>query len=181
MAQVTIIPRSGGALGFAQYLPKEMALISKEAILDKICMALGGAFSVCLMSLCARDCSAFSWSGLATAGRVSEELNFGRITTGAADDLDKVTKMAYAMTTVYGMNERVGRVSFPRSDEMQFDKPYSEGTAHMIDEEVRALIDNAYQRTTVLCLLWFHIPVVLARAVFAVNICVCVLGFRRLC
>ena len=83
------------------------------------------------------------------AGRVSEELNFGRITTGAADDLDKVTQMAYAMTTVYGMNERVGRMSFPRKDEMQFDKPYSEGTAHMIDEEVRLLIDNAYQRTKV--------------------------------
>jgi len=119
--KVTIIPRSGGALGFAQYLPKEMALLSKEAILDKICMALGG--------------------------RVSEELNFGRITTGAADDLDKVTQMAYAITTVYGMNERVGRVSFPRKEEMQFDKPYSEGTAHMIDEEVRLLVDSAYQRT----------------------------------
>jgi AFG3 family protein len=80
---------------------------------------------------------------------VSEEINFGCITTGAADDLDKVTQMAYAMTTVYGMNERVGRVSFPRREEMQFDKPYSEGTAHMIDEEVRELVDQAYQRTKV--------------------------------
>ena len=80
---------------------------------------------------------------------MSEEINFGRITTGAADDLDKVTQMAYAMTTVYGMNERIGRVAFPKREETQFSKPYSEGTAHMIDEEVRELLDKAYKRTKV--------------------------------
>ena len=81
-------------------------------------------------------------------GRVSEEINFGRITTGAADDLNKVTQMAYAMTTQYGMNETVGRVSFPKDDN-QFNKPYSEHTAQLIDQEVRLLIDEAYRRTTV--------------------------------
>ena len=79
-SQVTIVPRASGALGFAQYLPKEMSLLSTEAILDKMCMTLGG--------------------------RASEEINFDRITTGASDDLDKVTQMAYAMTTIYGMNPK---------------------------------------------------------------------------
>merc|ERR1719230_331577 len=78
LLKVTVVPRSSGALGFAQYLPQEMALHSKEAILDKICVALGG--------------------------RAAEELFVGRISTGASDDLDKVTKMAYAMVATYGMN-----------------------------------------------------------------------------
>ena len=122
LLKVTIIPRSSGALGFAQYLPKEVALYSREALLDRMCMALGG--------------------------RVSEELNFGgRITTGASDDLDKVTQMAHAMTTVYGMNARIGNVSFPRRNEQEFNKPYSEATAQLIDEEVRKLIDDCYART----------------------------------
>jgi ATP-dependent Zn protease len=121
LLKVTIIPRGSGALGFAQYLPKEVTLFSKEALVDRMSMALGG--------------------------RVSEELNFGRITTGASDDLDKVTQMAYAMTAVYGMNERVGNVSFPRKEETQFDKPYSEATAQVIDEEVRKLVGSAYDRT----------------------------------
>jgi len=123
LLKVTIVPRSNGALGFAQYLPKEMQLFTKEALIDRICMALGG--------------------------RVSEEINFGRITTGASDDLNKVTQMAYAMTAVYGMNETVGRVSFPK-DENSFNKPYSESTAQLIDEEVRRLVDHAYQRTKAL-------------------------------
>jgi AFG3 family protein len=123
LLKVTIIPRSGGALGFAQYLPKEVALYSKEALQDRMCMALGG--------------------------RVAEELTFGAITTGASDDLKKVTEMAYAMTALYGMNERVGRVSFPRNSD-QLDKPYSEATAQVIDEEVRALVDGCYARTRAL-------------------------------
>ena len=121
LLKVTIIPRSGGALGFAQYLPKEVQLFTREALVDRMCMALGG--------------------------RVAEELTFGRVTTGASDDLDKVTKLAYAITTVYGMNARVGQISFPRGDEQQFDKPYSEATARVIDEEVKALVDECYKRT----------------------------------
>jgi ATP-dependent Zn protease len=118
---VTIIPRSGGALGFAQYLPKEVALFTRDALVDRMCMALGG--------------------------RAAEELIFGRVTTGASDDLDKVTQLAYSLTTVYGMNARVGQLSFPRRDEQQFDKPYSEATARVIDEEVRALVETCYART----------------------------------
>jgi len=121
LLKVTIIPRSSGALGFAQYLPKEVSLFSREALVDRMCMALGG--------------------------RVSEELNFGRITTGASDDLDKVTQMAYAMTTIYGMNERVGSLSFPKREETQFEKPYSDATAQVIDEEVKKLVDACYART----------------------------------
>lgn len=78
---------------------------------------------------------------------MSEELNFGSITTGAADDLDKVTQMAYNMVTVYGMNPAVGQVSFPPRGEMQMDKPYSDATAQLIDDEVRKIVDAAYQRT----------------------------------
>ena len=121
LLKVTIIPRSGGALGFAQYLPKEVQLFTREALVDRMCMALGG--------------------------RVAEELTFGRITTGAIDDLDKVTQLAYALTTVYGMNPRVGQISFPRREEQQFDKPYSEATARVIDEEVKILVDMCYART----------------------------------
>lgn len=80
-------------------------------------------------------------------GRASEEINFGSITTGAADDLDKVTQMAYSMVTIYGMNDAIGQVSFPPKGEMQFDKPYSDDTARMIDDEVRKIVDAAYQRT----------------------------------
>ena len=123
LLKVTIIPRSGGALGFAQYLPKEVALYSQQALMDRMCMALGG--------------------------RVAEELTFGAITTGASDDLQKVTQMAYAMTALYGMNARVGRVSFPRKDN-EFEKPYSEATAQVIDEEVRALVNACYERTRAL-------------------------------
>jgi hypothetical protein len=192
VAQVTIVPRSNGALGFAQYLPKEMQLFTKEALIDRICMALGGAAWAALCCdwktctgavglwhdcwwrslpapppppptatttplpcpLPTRPChprvlhSTITLGPVVAAGRVSEEINFGRITTGASDDLNKVTQMAYAMTAVYGMNETVGRVSFPK-DENSFNKPYSESTAQLIDEEVRRLVDHAYQRTKV--------------------------------
>lgn len=75
---------------------------------------------------------------MALGGRAAEELTFdGRITTGAQDDLDKVTQMAYAMTAVYGMNERIGTLSFPKREENMYDKPYSEATAQVIDDEVR--------------------------------------------
>jgi len=122
LLKVSIIPRGKG-LGYAQYLPKEQYLYSKEQLFDRICMTLGG--------------------------RVSEEIFFNRITSGAQDDLKKVTQNAYAQIAQLGMNERVGLVSFdqPQQGEMVMDKPYSEATAQMIDEEARALIMRAYKHT----------------------------------
>lgn len=120
--KVSIIPRGKG-LGYAQYLPREQYLYSKEQLLDRMCMTLGG--------------------------RVAEEIFFGKITTGAQDDLKKVTQNAYAQVVHYGMNKRVGYLSFdmPQQGDMVFDKPYSEQTAQVIDEEVRKIIEDAYQRT----------------------------------
>jgi AFG3 family protein len=126
LLKVSIIPRGVGALGYAQYLPKENFLQSTEQMLDMMCMTLGG--------------------------RVSEEVFFGSITTGASDDLQKVTKSAYAQVATYGMTKSVGNVSFGRIDqqEQQFQKPYSEETARLIDEEVRSIIAKAYKRTCLL-------------------------------
>ena len=124
LLKVTIVPRGNGALGYAQYLPKEVTLFTKEALVDRMCMALGG--------------------------RAAEELSFGRITTGASDDLDKVTQIAYGMVTVYGMSDAVGQLSFPPKDETQFKKPYAESTATVIDAEVRKVVDECYSRTLAL-------------------------------
>ncbi|KAI5644801.1 peptidase family m41 domain-containing protein [Phthorimaea operculella] len=123
LLKVSIIPRGKG-LGYAQYLPKEQYLYSKEQLFDRMCMTLGG--------------------------RVSEEIFFGRITTGAQDDLKKITQSAYAQIVHYGMNAKVGNVSFemPKPGEMVIDKPYSEKTAELIDSEVRELIDSAHKHTT---------------------------------
>lgn len=123
LLKVSIIPRGKG-LGYAQYLPKEQYLYSKEQLFDRMCMTLGG--------------------------RVSEEIFFGRITTGAQDDLKKVTQSAYAQVVHFGMNEKLGNISFdmPQPGEMVLEKPYSEKTAQLIDSEVRQLIQSAHERTT---------------------------------
>ncbi len=123
LLKVTIVPRGTAALGYAQYTPKEQYLYTTEQLFDQICMTLGG--------------------------RASEEINFGKISTGAQNDLQQITKMAYSMVSVYGMNDKVGNVSFydPNQGEYNFTKPYSDETAKMIDQEVRALIDDAYTKT----------------------------------
>jgi AFG3 family protein len=122
LLKVTIVPRGTAALGYAQYTPKEQYLHRTEDLVERICMALGG--------------------------RASEEIFFGKISTGAASDLQNVTQIAYSMVTVYGMNSKVGNVSFyDPSQENTFTKPYSEETGKMIDEEVRKLIADAYQQT----------------------------------
>jgi AFG3 family protein len=122
LLKVTIIPRGVAALGYAQYLPKEQYLYRTEQLMDMMCMTLGG--------------------------RAAEELIFGKISTGAQNDLQRITQMAYAMVTVYGMNEKIGNISFyDPANENSFSKPYSEDTAREIDEEVRKLIQAAYDRT----------------------------------
>ena len=125
LIKVTIVPRGVAALGFAQYLPKDQYLYRTEQLLDEICMTLGG--------------------------RAAEDLIFGKISTGAISDLEKVTKMAYAIVSIYGMNTKVGQVSFydPQGN-YQFQKPYSDNTAYLIDEEVRLLIDAQYDRAKAL-------------------------------
>lgn len=121
LLKVSIVPRSNGALGFAQYLPQEMALHSKEAILDKISVAL--------------------------AGRAAEEVFIGKITTGASDDLDRVTKMAYAMVTTYGMIPGLGLLAYRESPGQDFYKPYSEATNTLIDREARNILKVQYEAT----------------------------------
>ena len=123
LLKVTILPRTSGALGFAQYLPKEVYLRTQEQMLDIICMAL--------------------------AGRAAEQVQFGRVTTGASDDLRRVTDMVYQMIKVYGMNERIGQLAFPKQDNGGFpdERPYSEATAEAMDEEARRMVDEAYERT----------------------------------
>ena len=120
VVKVSIIPRGLAALGYAQYLPEERYLYTKEALLDRMTMAIGG--------------------------RVAEEIVFGRISTGAQNDLERITRMAYAMVVYYGMSERIGCVSYNRSnrdeDAPVFEKPYSNETARIIDEEVRVIIDE---------------------------------------
>lgn len=122
LLKVTIVPRGTAALGYAQYTPKEQYLYNTDQLIDQICMTLGG--------------------------RASEEIFFGKISTGASNDLQQITKIAYSMVTVYGMNEKVGNISFyDPAQENYFTKPYSEETGKMIDTEVRKLIDDAYQKT----------------------------------
>jgi AFG3 family protein len=119
LVKVTIVPR-GSAGGYAQYLPKEKFLTIKEELFEKMVMSLGG--------------------------RAAEQITFGKISTGALSDLDYVTKIAYSMVTVYGMSEKVGHVSYYKMAENAFDKPYSQRTAELIDDEVRVLVSDAYKR-----------------------------------
>ena len=122
LLKVTIVPRGTAALGYAQYTPKEQYLYNTDQLTDQICMTLGG--------------------------RASEEIFFDKISTGAQNDLQQVTRMAYSMVTIYGMNPKVGNVSFyDPHQETAFTKPYSEETSKLIDEEVRALIDDCYEKT----------------------------------
>ncbi|XP_056015953.1 AFG3-like protein 2 isoform X1 [Ostrea edulis] len=122
LLKVSIIPR-GRALGYAMYVPVERQLYTQQQLQDQMCLALGG--------------------------RESEKLFFGECTSGAMDDLQKVTSMAYSQVATYGMNERVGQVSYydPSKGDQGFTKPYSEETARMIDEEVRTMVNSCSQRT----------------------------------
>ena len=122
LVKVTIIPR-GKALGAAWYLPEERQITTKEQWLDEIAATL--------------------------AGRVSEQIFFGHLSTGALNDLERVTKQVYAMVAYYGMSEKVGTISYYDStgqSDMAFTKPYSERTAQQIDDEVKAIISEAYNR-----------------------------------
>ncbi|GAA4457450.1 ATP-dependent zinc metalloprotease FtsH [Nibrella saemangeumensis] len=123
LVKVTIVPRGVAALGYAQYLPREQYLYRMEQLLDEMCMALGG--------------------------RAAEDIVFGKVSTGALSDLERITKLAYSMVTMYGMNDKIGNISFydSKQSEYSFNKPYSEETAKFIDEEVRKIVDEAYRRT----------------------------------
>ena len=126
LVKVTIVPR-GKALGAAWYLPEERQITTFDQMFDEMIAALGG--------------------------RASEEVNFGMISTGALNDLEKVTKQAYAMITYFGLNKKIGNISYYDSSgqqEYQLTKPYSEKTAQTIDEEVHKLVEDAYQKALML-------------------------------
>lgn len=120
LLKVSIIPRGSGALGYAQYLPSgEQYLMSVNQLQDRMAMTLGG--------------------------RVSEELHFETVTSGASDDFNKVTRLANAMVTKWGMSKAVGYLHF-EENENQFQKQFSEATAQKIDSEVKRIVDEAYER-----------------------------------
>ncbi|WP_297970279.1 ATP-dependent zinc metalloprotease FtsH [uncultured Capnocytophaga sp.] len=121
LVKVTIVPR-GRSLGAAWYLPEERQIVRTDQIQDEMCAALGG--------------------------RAAEEITFGKISTGALSDLEKVTKQARAMVTIYGLNDKIGNLTYydPTGEEYGFTKPYSEKTAQVIDEEIREIIEQQYQR-----------------------------------
>ncbi|MBK7475196.1 MAG: ATP-dependent zinc metalloprotease FtsH [Haliscomenobacter sp.] len=124
LVKVTIVPRGVGTLGYAQYLPKEEYITRTEALLDRICMTFGG--------------------------RAAESIVFDKISTGAQNDLDQVTKMAYSMISVFGMNEKVGQVSFYGMSNEAFHKPFSDETAALIDTEVRNMLSQQFERAKAL-------------------------------
>jgi AFG3 family protein len=128
LVKVSIVPRGIAALGYAQYLPKEQFLYTVEQLTDEMCMALGG--------------------------RAAEDIIFNKISTGALSDLERITKMAYGMVSIYGMNDKIGHISFydSKAGDYSFNKPYSEATAQTIDEEVRKIVNEAFNRTKKLLL-----------------------------
>lgn len=128
LVKVSIVPRGVAALGYAQYLPKEQFLYQTEQLFDEMCMTLGG--------------------------RAAEEITFGKISTGALSDLERITKLAYSIVSVYGMNEKIGNISFydAKQSDYNFNKPYSESTAETIDQEVRIIVAKAYEHTKALLL-----------------------------
>ncbi|WP_017733337.1 ATP-dependent zinc metalloprotease FtsH [Nafulsella turpanensis] len=123
LVKVSIVPRGVAALGYAQYLPKEQFLYQTEQLFDEMCMTLGG--------------------------RAAEQIVFGKISTGALSDLERITKLAYSIVSIYGMNEKIGNISFydAKQNDYSFNKPYSEATSETIDQEVRLIVDKAYQHT----------------------------------
>lgn len=121
LLKVSIIPRGSGALGYAQYLPQgDTYLMNVNQLMDRMAMVLGG--------------------------RVSEELHFDTVTSGASDDFKKVTRMASAMVTKFGMSKKLGFLYFDDDNQQQFQKPFSEETAKNIDAEVRRIVDDAYKQ-----------------------------------
>lgn len=121
LLKVSIIPRGSGALGYAQYLPSgDTYLMNVNQLVDRMAMALGG--------------------------RVSEELHFETVTSGASDDFNKVTRMATAMVTKWGMSQKIGYLYFEDDAQQQLHKPFSEETAKNIDSEVRRIVDEAYKQ-----------------------------------
>lgn len=119
LVKVTIVPR-GRALGAAWYLPEERQITTKEQMLDEMCALLGG--------------------------RAAEDVFLGRISTGAMNDLERVTKQAYAMIAYFGMSDNLSNLCYYNNNEYSFSKPYSEKTAELIDKEAHSLIDSQYQR-----------------------------------
>lgn len=119
LIKVTIVPR-GRALGAAWYLPEERQITTKEQMLDEMCATLGG--------------------------RAAEELFTGHISSGALNDLERVTKQAYSMIAYLGMSERLPNLCYYNNDEYNFTKPYSDQTAQLIDEEVKHMIAEQYER-----------------------------------
>jgi|GEM_PF-2447413 len=119
LIKVTIVPR-GRALGAAWYLPEERQITTKEQMLDEMCATLGG--------------------------RAAEDLFLGRISTGAMNDLERVTKQAFGMTAYLGMSDRLPNLCYYNNDEYSFNKPYSEKTAEIIDEEVKRIVNEQYER-----------------------------------
>jgi cell division protease FtsH len=120
LVKVTIVPRGLAALGYAQYLPKEQYITRKEKLLDDMCMTLGG--------------------------RAAESVVFNKISTGAQSDLDHITRMAYEMIVNFGMSDKVGNVSYYSMLNDGYTRPFSEQTAHLVDQEVKAMIEEQYDR-----------------------------------
>ncbi|MBK8554634.1 MAG: ATP-dependent zinc metalloprotease FtsH [Lewinellaceae bacterium] len=124
LVKVTIVPRGLAALGYAQYLPKEQYITRKEKLLDDICMTLGG--------------------------RAAESVVFNKISTGAQSDLDHITRLAYEMVINFGMSEKVGNVSYYSMINDSYMRPFSDQTANLIDQEVKAMLDEQYERAKTL-------------------------------